>query len=151
MGSMSARKGRNAERELARILQERGLDVRPGDPCNHGRTPDLFGPAGVHVEVKRREKLDIYAALRQSAADAEKFHDGLPLIAHRSNRHPWIISMSLDTFLAFYERTKSDKTGKGGLHDAKHGEGAASPYDAQDKERGSGGGGLVPPDNNPLF
>lgn len=110
MGKSQQQKGRRAERELARILQERGLDVRPGDPCNHGRTPDLLGPAGCHVEVKRRERLDIYAALRQSAADAEKFHDGLPLIAHRSNRHPWIISMDLDTFLAFYERTKTDKS-----------------------------------------
>ncbi len=109
MGSMSARKGRNAERELARILQERGLDVRPGDPCNHGKTSDIIGPAGVHIECKRREKLDLYGALRQSAADAEKFNDGLPVVAHRSNRCPWIISMSLDTFLALYERMDGNK------------------------------------------
>ena len=108
-GKSSQRKGRNGELELASILQSKGLDVRAGDACNHGRTADLIGPAGCHVEVKRRERLDIYAALRQSAADAEKFHDGLPMIAHRSNRHPWIISMDLDTFLAFYEQTKTAK------------------------------------------
>lgn len=111
MGKSQQAKGRRAEIELAKLLQERGLDVKPGDPCNHGRTPDIVGLKGVHVEIKRHEKLNIYAALRQAAEDAARFDDGLPIVAHRANRCPWVVSMTLDSFLALYEQTKSDKSG----------------------------------------
>ena len=111
MGKSQQQKGRRAEIEFSNLLQERGINVKAGDPCNHGRTPDVTGLKGVHIEIKRHEKLNIYAALRQAAKDAARFGDGLPIVAHRANRCPWVISMDLDTFIAFYERTKTDKTG----------------------------------------
>ena len=111
MGKSQQQKGRRAERELAAILQGHGYDVRPGAPCNHGTTPDLTGLPGIHIEAKRREKLDLYGALRQSAADADKFSEGVPVVMHRANRCPWVVSMTLDSFLALYEQTKPDKSG----------------------------------------
>ena len=72
MGNKSQAKGRRAELELAHILQGYGYDVRPGEPLNYGREPDLSGLPGVHIECKRAEALrlsDWMAQVRQGAAD----------------------------------------------------------------------------------
>ena len=45
---------------------------------------------GVHVESKRRERLSLPAALRQSAADAGSGEVGI--VCHRPNRCAWIVS-----------------------------------------------------------
>lgn len=85
----SQAKGRRAEIELAGLLQERGYNVRPGEPLNFGREADIVGLAGIHCEVKRREGVDLSAALAQAAKDAEFFGDGLPTVFHRGNAEKW--------------------------------------------------------------
>ena len=77
----SQAKGRRAEIELAGLLRERGYDVRPGEPLNFGREADIVGLAGIHCELKRREGVDLSAALAQAARDAEFFGDGLPTVS----------------------------------------------------------------------
>ena len=57
MGAKSQRKGRSAELELSRIFQGHGYDVRPGNPLNYGKEPDLTGLPGIHIECKRAEAL----------------------------------------------------------------------------------------------
>lgn len=72
-GRTSQRKGRAAEIELAYILQGYGYDVRPGEAVSFGREPDLVGLPMIHCELKRREDVDLSAALVQAAKDAEFF------------------------------------------------------------------------------
>lgn len=67
-GRTSQRKGRNAEWELAKIFQGYGYDVRPGAPASFGAEPDLVGLKGIHCELKRRENVNLSAALKQAAA-----------------------------------------------------------------------------------
>ena len=72
-----------------------------------------MGLAGIHCELKRREGVDLSAALAQAARDAEFFGDGLPTVFHRGNRQRWRVTMELDNWLALYEGKKQEKIGKG--------------------------------------
>ena len=99
MGRASQRKGKAGELELAAILQSYGYAVRRGGSLTYGSVPDLVGLPGVHIECKRVERLDLSAAMAQSARDAERFHDGVPVVMHRQNRRPWLVTMMLPDFL----------------------------------------------------
>lgn len=101
MGRKSRDKGANGERELARLLLKQGYPVRRG-VLLYGQEPDILGLPGVHVEVKRTERFQLYQALEQARRDAEHFHDGIPAVFHRSNRKPWVVVMALEDWLALY-------------------------------------------------
>lgn len=102
MGKSSQRKGRAGELELARLLQEQGYPVEPGDAVSFGATPDLVGLPGIHIECKRVEKLNVPQAMEQAVRDAEKFHDGAPALFHRRNRQPWLVTMRLEDWVELY-------------------------------------------------
>lgn len=110
-GKSQQQKGRRAEIELAGLLRERGYDVRPGKPLNFGQEADIVGLDGIHAEPKRRECVDLLAALAQAAKDAEFFGDGIPMVFHRGNRQKWRVTMELDHWLALYDRKKTEKNG----------------------------------------
>ena len=102
MGMKSKRKGNDGERELLHLLQDRGIEAQRNDQryvggrCN----PDVGAQIGnreFHFEVKRTEKFRLYEALSQAQRDAETEH--MPVVAHRSNRHPWVVVLTLDDFL----------------------------------------------------
>ena len=98
----SKRKGNQAERELLRILQSYGLDAHRNDQTYIGGVdnPDIavkIGPVSVHVECKRVERLSLAAALRQAHRDANGH--AFPVVAHRRNREPWLITMELADLL----------------------------------------------------
>lgn len=78
IGKSSQSKGRAGEIELAHILQAHGYRVEPGCAQSYGEEPDLSGLPGVHMEVKRVERLNISQAMAQAVRDAEKFQDGAP-------------------------------------------------------------------------
>lgn len=101
-GKSSQRKGASGERELAALLREYGYDIRRGGSLSFGETPDLSGLPGVHVEVKRRENVNLSAALEQARRDAQRFGDGLPAVFHRRNREPWRVTMRLEDWLTLY-------------------------------------------------
>lgn len=68
-GSSSARKGANGERELAAVLREYGYNIERGGSMSFGEIPDLTGLPGIHVEVKRRERLNVPEAMKQARRD----------------------------------------------------------------------------------
>lgn len=106
-GKTSQRKGRGGEIELARILQGYGYDVQPGQAVSFGSTPDVTGLPGVHIEVKRNERLNLTMAMEQAVRDATRFHDGAPVVFHRRNRQPWLVTMRLDDWVTLYDPQKS--------------------------------------------
>lgn len=103
-GRSSQRKGREAERELSGIFRSLGYDTRPGIPLSYGEEPDIVGLPGIHVEVKRVEKLNVLEAMQQSIRDSERFKDGSPALFHRRSRSPWLVTMRLDDWLKLYRR-----------------------------------------------
>ncbi len=96
MGRMSRNKGKAGEREAAREIQRlfrvdahRGRQYQGGDD-----SPDIVtGIPGVRFEVKRTERLQLYAALQQAMDDA---HDNLPVVLHRANTRPWVAIVRLE-------------------------------------------------------
>lgn len=99
MGKASQRKGADGERELARLLREHGYDIQRGGSLSFGTAPDLTGLPGIHIEVKRVERLNIPQAMQQAIRDSEKFHDGKPALFHRKSRSPWLVTMRLEDWL----------------------------------------------------
>lgn len=104
MGRSSQRKGAAGERELAAILRERGYDCQRGGSLSFGEIPDVVGLPGVHVEVKRVEKLNVGEAMEQAIRDSERMLDGIPALFHRRNRKPWLVTMRLEDWLSLYQR-----------------------------------------------
>lgn len=104
MGKSSQRKGADGERELVSILQRSGYQVERGGSETFGTVPDVIGLPGVHIEVKRVEKLNVSMAMDQAIRDAERFRDGAPTVFHRRNREQWLVTMRLTDWLELYGR-----------------------------------------------
>lgn len=105
-GKKSQHKGRAGELELSRILRGCGYDVQPGRAVSYGATPDISGLPGIHIEVKRVERLNVPEAMKQAVKDAEKFHDGVPALFHRRSREPWLVTMRLQDWMGLYRMQK---------------------------------------------
>ncbi len=104
MGRSSQRKGAAGERELAAVLSGYGYAVERGGSLSFGEVPDLVGLPGVHIEVKRVERLNVGEAMSQSIRDSERFQDGAPALFHRRNRSPWLVTMRLEDWVKLYGR-----------------------------------------------
>lgn len=84
------------------ILRACGYDVKRGGSLSYGTVPDLYGLPGVHIEVKRVERLNVTEAMDQSIRDAQRFNDGVPALFHRRNHKPWLVTMRLADWLQLY-------------------------------------------------
>ena len=102
MSGRSTRKGAGGERELAALLRQEGYEIERGGTMSYGVLPDLYGLPGVHIEVKRVERLNVLEAMQQSIRDSERFKDGMPTLFHRRNRSPWLVTMRLSDWLTLY-------------------------------------------------
>lgn len=108
MGRASQKKGAAGERELAAILQEHGYDCTRGGSMTFGSVADVTGLPGIHIEVKRVEKLNVGEAMEQAIMDSERMRDGLPALFHRRNRKPWLVTMRLEDWLGLYQQKISN-------------------------------------------
>lgn len=95
IGRRSKRKGKRGELDAVRAWKQTvGLNARrsrqyAGTP----ESPDLeLGLPGVYAECRRRERLNVSEAMARVAEEAEGL---LPLLVHRTNRHPWLVTMRL--------------------------------------------------------
>ena len=107
----SCRKGADGERELAAMLRDEGYNIERGGTQSYGTVPDLCGLPGVHIEVKRVEKLNILEAMKQSMRDAERFKDGAPTLFHRKSRSPWLVTMLFTDWIKLFRRANSPTLG----------------------------------------
>ena len=107
-GKASQRKGAEGERELAAILRGYGYEITRGGSLSFGEAPDLTGLPGVHIEVKRVERLNVPEAMRQAVRDSERFRDGLPALFHRRSREPWLVTLRIEDFMALYGQKGSE-------------------------------------------
>jgi Holliday junction resolvase len=98
MGMMQREKGKRGEREAAMKLTEfLGVPVRRSQQFKG--TPeaaDLSGVPGLHIEVKRCERLRLYDAMEK--AESESGND-CPVILHRRNGKRWVFIGYLDDLL----------------------------------------------------
>lgn len=118
MGKTSQRKGADGERELAALLRQHGYEIERGGSLSFGEVPDLVGLPGVHIEVKRVERLNVGEAMGQAIRDAERFQDGAPTLFHRRNRQPWLVTMRFEDWVRIY-RPSNRKDEENVLHEAQ--------------------------------
>ena len=104
----SRKKGARGERELARALREYGYDCRRGQQyCGLGGDADVVGLPGLHLEVKRVERLELENAMAQSIRDAKG--EELPVVMHRKNNCPWLVTMGLEDFMTIYREWEAGR------------------------------------------
>lgn len=105
-GKRSQRKGADGERELASILQQHGYECDRGGSLTFGEVPDITGLPGIHIEVKRVERLNVGEAMEQAIRDSGRMQDGIPTLFHRKNRRPWLVTMRLSDWLQLYKESR---------------------------------------------
>lgn len=100
MAVNSKQKGKRAELEVAALLRSHGYDAKRGVQYKGGQdSPDVLGLDGVHIEVKHVERLNIHEAMAQADRDSG---DNMPVVVHRRNRTPWLVTMHIEDFLRLY-------------------------------------------------
>lgn len=103
-------KGCRGEVELANLLRTYGYDTHRGQQYSGLQgDPDIVGLPGVHIECKRVERLNLESAMDQSRRDARK--NEIPVVMHRKNRRPWIVTMDLESFMRMYREWQKGITG----------------------------------------
>lgn len=101
---MSAReraKGARGELEVVQLLRDAGWKNarRTSDGRGQNSRGDITnGPAGVHIECKRQERINVPACLRQAQNDAPG--TDMPLLVHRPSRMGWMATVPLEDLLA---------------------------------------------------
>ena len=102
----SREKGKRFEREVAKKLRENGYtDARRGQQyCGANGDADVVGLPYIHIECKAVEKLNLYDAMDQAKADAKGIEE--PVVIHKKNNKPVLVTMEFDTFMRMYEPFK---------------------------------------------
>lgn len=97
----SKAKGTRGENELCAYLTAAGYPAHRNDQRYIGGTgnPDIEarGLEHLHIEVKRVERLNVTEAMHQAERDAA---GKTPVVVHRRNREPWLITLKLADYLA---------------------------------------------------
>ena len=99
----SIQKGKAGEREWANFCKKKGYAVRRTQQYA-GRVEDSADCVGlpcIHQEVKRVQALNIYKAMEQ--ANSDKQGDRLPIVAHRKNGKPWLVTMYAEDWFELYQ------------------------------------------------
>jgi len=113
----SLKKGKNGEREFANFCKEHGFENRRGRQYSGLEGEDCVGLPGIHQEVKRVEKLNIYNAMEQSISDTQNQikvrklpyeKSLLPIVAHRKNHKPWLVTMLAEDWFSLFKSWVED-------------------------------------------
>ena len=111
----SKKKGAAGEREFANYCRNKGFDVRRTAQYNGKELDskaDVIGIPGIYIEVKRQEQLNLYKAVEQALRDSAGTSE-IPMVAHRKNNKPWLITMTADDwFRLWYGIGEEDVDGK---------------------------------------
>lgn len=101
----SRQKGAAGERELSHELEKYGYSARRGQQFSgKNGDADVVGIPNLHIECKRVEHLDYYAAMEQSIRDARDWET--PVVMHRKNRKDWLVTMRLEDFIELWKGAK---------------------------------------------
>lgn len=101
-------KGKRGELEAAHLLQKYGYDARRGQQfAGINGDADVVGLPGIHIEVKRVEKLNIDEALEQAIQD--KRESEIPIVMHRKNRTKWKVTMLFDDWMMLYKALEKNR------------------------------------------
>jgi hypothetical protein len=99
----SRAKGARGEREfISRFLVPFWPEASRNYDQSHEDKRDVARVAGVHFQIKRTERLELWAAIRQ--AETEAIGADVPVVAFRRNRSGWYVVLDAGTFVATLAR-----------------------------------------------
>jgi hypothetical protein len=116
----SREKGKRGERQWRDELRANGYDARRGQQfAGSPDSPDVVcsNLEWIHFEVKAVERLNIEDAMEQARHDARRVGksevrnpksegvEKVPIVAHRRNFRPWLVTMEAETFFQFLRGT----------------------------------------------
>jgi len=102
----SCTKGKVGEREWRDVLKAKGFEARRGRQFSGSPdSPDVVSNLPFHFEVKRVEALNINKAMEQAQRDCGK---SVPVVAHRKNKCPWLVTMAAEDWLELVREKHSD-------------------------------------------
>lgn len=95
----SREKGKRGEREAAAFIREHGFEARRGCQFKGGEDSEdvTHSIPGVHLEVKRQEKLQLWAWIAQAQAEAKE--GNVPVVMFKRNRGEWQVCLPAEDFL----------------------------------------------------
>ena len=107
----SCRKGKVGEREWRDVMRENGfLQARRTQQfCGTAGDSDVTCPElpNFHWEVKRVEKLNLNDAMAQAIRDCGS---KMPVVAHRKNNCPWLVTVTADVFFKLIRESEQIKS-----------------------------------------
>lgn len=113
MGKSQREKGARGERLWRDICRENGYEgaARGCQLYQRGsEIADVVGLPGIHQEIKFVERLNLRAAMEQSEKDSKDEGLGnMPIVAHKTSRKPWIVSMYAVDWFKLYGEWKRKK------------------------------------------
>lgn len=107
----SREKGKRGERQWRDELRAHGYHARRGQQFSGSPdSPDVVCEelAWIHFEVKAVERLNIEDAMEQARRDSGASRTGqskVPMVAHKRNFSPWLVTMDSETFFKFLAGT----------------------------------------------
>ena len=101
----SSAKGKRGERGWRDKLREHGFQAERGQQYHGGPdSPDVrCEELPIHWEVKHTQRLRLSEAYAQAQLEAKD--DEIPVLAHRTNRSEWLVTLSADDFLIIIQRS----------------------------------------------
>lgn len=104
----SKQKGKRGELEAAKAWRELfgGEARRSQQFAGVSGSSDLADTPGLAIEVKRRESLNVHGAVEQAKEAAAA--NEVPLVLHRKNGKPWLVTLELASLPALAERLSRD-------------------------------------------
>lgn len=99
----SKQKGKRGELELANKLKEYGYNCRRTAQYNGkelGSKADVIGLAGIHIECKWVEKLNVREAMEQAVRDCK---GEVPAVFHKKNGKPWLVTNLFSDWIELYK------------------------------------------------
>lgn len=108
----SKAKGARGEREWASFCRSQGYECRrTAQYCgNTGDASDVVGLPGIHIEVKRVERLNLINAMAQAVRDS--LGRKIPIVAHRQNNSGWLVTMRAEDWFALYREWEAASDAK---------------------------------------
>lgn len=108
MGAKERRKGATAERELAAFIRDEfGIEASRSARNGVDAAEDIAHEiAGLHIECKRVEALNVPAALAKAAQDAG---GKIPTLWHRRNRGEWLLTIRAADLLILADLVQAHK------------------------------------------
>ena len=102
----SRSKGKRGELEWRDVIRSHGYEARRGQQFSGSPdSPDVITNLPCHFEVKRVERLNIDSAMKHAEGECG---EKPPLVAHRKNGGPWMVTMLAPTFFNLIEEKQNN-------------------------------------------